>query len=53
MNHNGANYDLGASGHGITTDCKDGSTASDPNGGAVCFAGATLQAVSVGMTYNF
>src|SRR5712691_9100630 len=45
MNHNGAHYDLGASGHGITTDCKDA------NGN--CFAGATLQAVSVGMTYNF
>src|SRR5712692_8460552 len=44
-NHKGAHYDLGASGHGITTDCKDGN--------ANCFAGSTLQAVSIGMTYNF
>jgi len=48
MNHNGAHYDLGASGHGITTDCHDGTPA-----GGRCFAGSTLQAVSVGMTYNF
>jgi hypothetical protein len=46
-NHNGAHYDLGASGHGITTDCHDGA----PSG--VCFAGSTLQAFSLGMTYNF
>ena len=44
-NHVAAHYDLGASGHGITTDCKDA------NG--FCSAGGTLQAVSVGMTYNF
>jgi predicted porin len=48
MNHNGAHYDLGASGHGITTDCHDGNPA-----GAACFAGSTLQAVSLGWTYNF
>jgi|SRR5712692_5225640 len=45
VNHTGAHYDLGASGHGITTDCKDA------NGN--CFAGATLQAISFGMIYNF
>jgi len=45
VNHSGAHYDLGASGHGITTDCHDA------NGN--CFAGSTLQAVSVGMQYNF
>lgn len=44
-NNNGAHYDLGASGHGITTDCHDAA--------GNCYAGATLQAVSVGMTHNF
>ncbi|HTF15689.1 MAG TPA: porin, partial [Burkholderiales bacterium] len=44
-NHTGAHYDLGASGHGITTDCKDAA------GG--CFTGETLQAVSVGWMYSF
>lgn len=45
VNHNGAHYDLGASGHGITTDCHDAQ--------GECFAGATVQALSVGMQYNF
>jgi predicted porin len=45
QNQTGAHYDLGASGHGITTDCKDA------NG--TCFTGATLQGFSVGMQYNF
>jgi predicted porin len=45
QNQSGAHYDLGASGHGITTDCHDA------NGN--CFPGTTLQAVSVGMQYNF
>ena len=44
-NHTGAHYDLGASGHGITTDCKDA------NG--TCFTGETLQAVSLGWMYSF
>ena len=45
VNHPAAHFDLGASGHGITTDCHD----------AVgnCFPGTTLQAISVGMHYNF
>jgi hypothetical protein len=51
MNHNGAHYDLGASGHGITTDCHDATPVS-ANGGR-CFAGSTLQALSIGMQYNF
>src|SRR6266702_2978893 len=38
-NHTGAHYDLGASGHCITTDCHDGNPA-----GANCFPGTTLQA---------
>jgi predicted porin len=38
-------YDLGASGHGITTDCKDAA--------GKCFTGETLQGVSVGWMYSF
>jgi predicted porin len=44
-NHAGGHYDLGASGHGITTDCKDAL--------GTCFVGETLQGVSVGMMYSF
>src|SRR6266446_1730193 len=44
-NHAGGHYDLGASGHGITTDCKDATN--------TCFTGETLQAVSVGWMYSF
>ncbi len=44
-NHTGAHYDLGSSGHGITTDCKDAVGS--------CFTGTTLQAVSVGWMYSF
>ena len=44
-NHAGAHFDLGASGHGITTDCKDAL------GG--CFGGQTIQAVSLGWMYSF
>jgi len=51
-NHTGAHYDLGASGHGITTDCKDASAVPGVSGSA-CFTGTTLQAVSVGWMYSF
>jgi hypothetical protein len=51
QNHTGAHYDLGASGHGITTDCKDGGNGD--NVGATCFTGTTLQAYSVGWMYSF
>ena len=44
-NKAGAHYDLGASGHGITTDCHDA------NGN--CFPGTKLKGISVGMQYNF
>jgi predicted porin len=56
MQKNGAggHYDLGASGHGITTDCKDaGNVAATPPVGANCFTGETLTGVSVGMMYSF
>src|SRR6266704_1265478 len=52
-NHTGAHYDLGASGHGITTDCKDASGDPTVPKGSACFTGTTLQAVSVGWMYSF
>jgi hypothetical protein len=45
QNHAGGHFDLGSSGHGITTDCKDAL--------GFCFTGETLQGVSVGMMYSF
>jgi hypothetical protein len=44
-NHPDAHYDLGASGHGITTDCKDAT--------GQCFTGGKVAGISVGMQYNF
>ncbi|GAB3625335.1 outer membrane porin [Pandoraea terrae] len=44
-NHVGAHYDLGAGGHGVVVDDKDGA------GNA--FAGTTIKAVSAGITYDF
>jgi predicted porin len=44
-NKDGAHYDLGASGHGITTDCHDAA--------GNCFPGGKIQGLSVGMQYNF
>jgi predicted porin len=60
-NHAAAHYDLGAGGHGVTTDCHDSTpeAAFDPTTGGVtnagprCFAGGTLQGVSVGASYKF
>ena len=56
-----AHYDLGAGGHGVTTDCHDSTplAAFDPTTGTVtntgphCFAGSKLQGVSVGVAYKF
>ncbi len=45
QNHDFAHYDLGASGHGITTDCHDAT--------GTCFFGGHVQAVSLGATYDF
>ena len=64
-NHTDAHYDLGAGGHGVTTDCHDASqqaafdaTANGGAGGVTgngphCFAGTTLQGFSVGVNYRF
>ena len=60
-NHSAAHYDLGAGGHGVTTDCHDSTplAAFDPTTGTVsnsgphCFAGGRLQGVSVGVNFKF
>lgn len=60
-NHPDAHYDLGAGGHGVTTDCHDSTpmaafdatTGGVTNGGPHCFAGGTLQGISMGMGYRF
>lgn len=60
-NHADAHYDLGAGGHGVTTDCHDSTpmAAFDATTGAVsntgphCFAGGKLKAISVGASYGF
>ena len=63
-NGTGAHYALGPGGHGVTWDCKDGSgpgSFTDSTGapigleknGTGCFLGTTIQAFSLGMTYDF
>ena len=61
VNHADAHYDLGAGGHGVTTDCHDSTplAAFDPTTGGVtntgphCFSGGHLQGVSVGVAFKF
>jgi predicted porin len=61
VNHADAHYDLGAGGHGVTTDCHDSTplAAFDPTTGGVtntgphCFTGGRLQGVSAGVYYRF
>lgn len=61
VNHADAHYDLGAGGHGVTTDCHDSTplAAFDPTTGGVtntgphCFSGGRLEGVSVGVAYRF
>jgi len=61
LNHNDAHYDLGAGGHGVTTDCHDSTpeaafdatTGTTSNTGPHCFAGGHLQGISVGLQYRF
>ena len=60
-NHRDAHYDLGAGGHGVTTDCHDSTpmaafdatTGGVTNTGPHCFAGGRLEGVSVGVAYKF
>jgi predicted porin len=54
MNGPSAHYDLGAGGHGITTDCHDafdasGGLASNPH----CYTGPVLGGVSTGVQWRF
>ena len=62
VNHAAAHYDLGAGGHGVTTDCHDASilaafdaTVSPPisGNGPHCYAGGHIQGFSVGLTAQF
>jgi len=61
VNRADAHYDLGAGGHGVTTDCHDSTplAAFDPTTGTVtnegphCFSGGKPQGVSVGVAYKF
>lgn len=61
INRADAHYDLGAGGHGVTTDCHDSTplAAFDPTTGMVtntgphCFSGGHLQGVSAGVDYRF
>ena len=57
VNNSAAHYDLGAGGHGITTDCHDTGGAIPANGGITgapnCYAGTKIQGISIGMRYRF
>jgi predicted porin len=60
-NHADAHYDLGAGGHGVTTDCHDSTplaafdatTGGVTNTGPHCFAGGRLKGISVGANFKF
>jgi predicted porin len=61
VNNGNSHYDLGAGGHGITTDCHDSGTSTSggisANGGITgtpsCWGGNRIQGISVGMRYRF
>jgi predicted porin len=62
INNGNAHYDLGAGGHGITTDCHDsgvsGNASGAPANGGItgnpqCWGGTHIQGISVGMRYRF
>ena len=58
VNGPAAHYDLGAGGHGVTTDCHDafgaaGATTAVLPSGPHCWTGATLMGASVGMDWKF
>ena len=60
-NHTDAHYDIGAGGHGVTTDCHDSTpmaafdatTGGVTNTGPHCFAGNKPQGVSAGVDFRF
>jgi predicted porin len=57
VNHGNDHYDLGAGGHGVTTDCHASSYNVPASGGVdsapQCWAGTRLAGLSVGMKYRF
>jgi hypothetical protein len=55
LNRPDAHFDLGAGGHGITTDCADsfGSTGGGFSQGPHCWTGAILLGVSTGLQWRF
>ena len=56
VNNGNAHYDLGAGGHGIKTDCHDGTTTQIidyTSAGNTTWGGCRPKAVSVGMNYKF
>jgi predicted porin len=56
FNHGNAHYDLGAGGRGLTTDCHDGTHASQidySSFGPTTWGGCHIKGVSVGMNYTF
>jgi hypothetical protein len=56
FNHGNAHYDLGAGGRGLTTDCHDGTHASQidySSFGPTTWGGCRPKGVSVGMNYTF
>ncbi len=57
VNGPASHYDLGAGGHGGTTDCHDSGGPIPANGGITgspeCWAGANLRGISVGARYRF
>ncbi len=55
LNQPYAHYDLGAGGRGVTTDCHDAQLPAlgDASGSPHCWAGGTVQGVSVGARFRF
>jgi len=61
INNGNAHYDMGAGGHGVTTDCHDAGLASGGGaqanggitGGGQCWGGNHIQGASIGMRYRF
>ena len=56
FNHGNAHYDLGAGGRGLTTDCHDGTHASQidySSFGPTTWGGCKIKGLSVGMNYTF
>jgi predicted porin len=56
VNHGNAHYDLGGGGHGIKTDCHDGTTTpiiDYTSAGNTTWGGCRPKAVSMGLNYKF